>query len=253
MNHGIARLTELPLSLRLIREIRAKLLSGVRGADRGPGEFRRSQNWIGAAGVSLDRAYYVPPPPPDMQQALGDLEKFLHDPRPTPPLVKCGLAHAQFETIHPFLDGNGRMGRLLITFLLVQQGVLRRPLLYLSLYVKQHRDQYYDCLQAVRTDGNWERWLRFFLRGVAEVATQATETARTILRLREEHRRAISANVSGQNNGLKLLDSLFERPILTVGTAQALLWRGPAPQFRRLVAHQQPELSGRSCRARRGS
>ncbi|MGH7863193.1 MAG: Fic family protein, partial [Candidatus Dormibacteraceae bacterium] len=203
MNHGIARLTELPLSLRLIREIHAKLLSGVRGADRDPGEFRRSQNWIGAAGVSLDQAYYVPPPPVDMEQALGDLEKFLHDPRPVPPLVRCGLAHAQFETIHPFLDGNGRVGRLLITFLLVQQGVLRRPLLYLSLYFKQHRNEYYDRLQAIRTQGDWEAWLRFFLRGVGEVATQATETARKILRLREEHRRLISASVSGPNNGLR--------------------------------------------------
>ncbi len=162
MNYGLQRLEELPLSLRLIREIHEILLEGVRGEHRTPGEFRRSQNWIGPAGATINKATFVPPPVNEMKQALGNFEKFLHDEDSFHILVQAGLAHAQFETIHPFLDGNGRVGRLLITFLLCEKGVLHQPLLYLSSYFKAHRAEYYDRLSAIRTDGDWEGWLRFF-------------------------------------------------------------------------------------------
>jgi len=223
MNYGLERLATLPLSLRLLREIHAVLLREGRGSQRQPGEFRTSQNWIGPGGATIERATFVPPPPYEMERALGDLEAFLHNPGPMPVLLKVGLMHAQFETIHPFLDGNGRMGRLLITFLLVQQEVLRRPLLYLSYFFRQHRDEYYDRLQAVRTQGDWEGWLKFFLRAVAEVANAATETARRILRLREEHRELIRARASGRANAEHLLDHLFEQPILNVRQAAEMI------------------------------
>jgi Fic family protein len=216
MNYGLARVKELPLSLRLIREIHAKLLEGVRGGHRTPGEFRTSQNWIGPAGCTLGQATFVPPPPHEMHGSLDNLEKFLHDATPYPVLVHCGLAHAQFETIHPFLDGNGRVGRLLITFLLCQRGVLQRPLLYLSHYLKAHRTEYYDRLMAVRNNGDWEGWLKFFLRGVWEVSTQATIKARAILGMRELHRRLLAERLPDNTYALPLLDQLFEQPITTV-------------------------------------
>lgn len=187
MNYGLERLTDLPLSLRLIREIYAELMRGVRGADKLPGEFRRSQNWIGPQNAPLSEATFVPPPVSEMMTALYNLEVFLHEEN-LPVLVRCGLAHAQFETIHPFLDGNGRVGRLLIIFQLVHEGILHRPLLYLSYYIKRHKAEYYDRLMAVRQDGNWEGWLRFFLRGVAETAEEATATTEAIVHLQEEHR-----------------------------------------------------------------
>ena len=214
MNHGLERLTHLPLSLRLLREIHAELLTGVRGADRRPGEFRTTQNWIGASGARLNEATFVPPPVGDMQAALDDFERFLHD-GALPALIHCGLAHAQLETIHPFLDGNGRVGRLLITFLLVHRGVLHRPLLYLSLYLERHRAEYYDRLTAVREDGDWEGWLKFFLRGVGATACEATEAARRIVGLREQHRAIIQARGLGVN-GLRLLDLMLQRPVLNV-------------------------------------
>ena len=216
MNHGLKRLGEFPVCLRLIREIHAELLSGVRGSERTPGEFRRSQNWIGPGGCTLLTAAFVPPPVHEMQQALDNLEKFLHGAESLPRLIHCGLVHAQFETIHPFLDGNGRVGRLLITFLLCQQEILHRPLLYLSHYLKAHRAEYYDRLNAVRHDGDWEGWLKFFLRGVYEVSQSATDTARAILNLREEHRQAISEKGAGSIAGVRLLDYLFEQPIVSV-------------------------------------
>jgi len=216
INYGLARLKDLPLSLRLIREIHAQLLAGVRGAERTPGEFRRSQNWIGPANCTLADATFVPPPIHEMHGALDNLEKFLHEAQILPVLVHCGLAHAQFETIHPFLDGNGRVGRLLITFLLCQRGVLERPLLYLSHYLKVHRAEYYDRLMAIRNAGDWEGWMKFFLRGVLEVSTEATETARAILKLREEHRRAIDQKLGSSASALQLLERLFEQPIITV-------------------------------------
>jgi Fic family protein len=223
MNYGIERLKTLPLSLRLIREIHAELLKGVRGASRSPGEFRASQNWIGAAGGNLSNAVFVPPPPFEMKEALDNLEKFLHDDS-LPVLIQCALAHAQFETIHPFLDGNGRVGRLLITFLLCEREILRKPLLYLSYYLKAHRAEYYDRLTAIRLDGNWEGWIKFFLRGVAEVSQSATETARAILDLREKNRQTIiedATNVAA--NGLKLLDYLYSQPVITVRNVQVVL------------------------------
>ena len=223
MNHGLARLGELPLSLRLIREIHGKLLEGVRGSHRTPGEFRRSQNWIGPPGCTLANAAFVPPPVHDMRAALDNLEKFLHADQTFPLLVQCGLAHAQFETIHPFLDGNGRVGRLLITFLLCWRRVLHRPMLYLSLYLKTHRAEYYDRLQAVRADGNWEGWLSFFLRGVAEVADEATRTARAILELREQHRALVAQKGVSTTSALALLESLYEAPVTTAAVVQRRL------------------------------
>jgi Fic family protein len=163
MNYGLRRLRDFPLSLPLIKEIHAELMRDVRGSHREPGEFRRSQNWIGPEDSNLTAAIFVPPPPHEMLLALDNFEKFLHTAKPMPVLLHCGLAHAQFETIHPFLDGNGRVGRLLITFLLCQREILQAPLLYLSLYLKAHRAEYYDRLTAVRTDGNWEGWLKFFI------------------------------------------------------------------------------------------
>jgi Fic family protein len=196
MNYGLERLKTLPLSLRLIREIHGKLFEGVRGSNRTRGEFRTSQNWIGPAGCTLTDATFVPPPVHEMHAALDNAEKFLHS-NSFPLLLQCGLAHAQFETIHPFLDGNGRVGRLLVTFLLCQRQALGRPLLYLSHYLKEHRAEYYDRLTAIRTDGEWEGWLKFFVRGVYEVSREATETARNILRLKEKHRRVLSAKLAG--------------------------------------------------------
>ena len=217
MNHGLARLPHLPLSVRLIREIHAELLQGVRGGRLQPGELRTSQNWIGPAGSALSAATFVPPPPHAVPDALGALERFLHHDHSLPPLVKIAFAHVQFETIHPFLDGNGRMGRLLITFLLTEGEILRKPVLYLSHYFKQHRQEYYDHLQAVRDHGDWEAWLRFFLRGVIEVAAQSTETARRIVVMREEHRTAITERLGrAAGNGHKVLESLFDRPIVSV-------------------------------------
>lgn len=219
MNYGLERLETLPLSLRLIREIHEHLLQGVRGQHRDPGEFRRSQNWIGPSGSPLNNAAFVPPPPHELLRILGELETFLRD-RSSPALIHAGLAHAQFETIHPFLDGNGRVGRLLITFLLCERKVLTRPLLYLSHHFKLHRAEYYDRLQAVRIDGNWEGWLGFFLRGVREVAQEAADRARKILSLREQKREALS----GRNrNLLPLLDQLFQRPVVTVNSVREAL------------------------------
>jgi Fic family protein len=220
MNHGLARLPELPLSLRLLREIHAELMAGVRGGEKSPGEFRTSQNWIGGSGSTLATAAFVPPPPHELMNALGALERFMHDAKATVPLlVRCGLAHAQFETIHPFLDGNGRVGRLLITLMLCEDGALSRPLLYLSLYLKAHRAEYYDRLTAIRRQGHWEPWLAFFLRGVSVTARVATQTARDIVALRDAHRSAVARNAKA----LVLLDALYRQPVVSVGrVAQTL-------------------------------
>lgn len=220
MNYGLERLASLPLSLRLIREIHGQLMQGVRGADKLPGEFRRDQNFIGSVGVTdIREATFVPPPAAEMKKALSDLESFLHNPEELPALMHVGLAHAQFETIHPFMDGNGRVGRLLITFLLVHGGVLHRPLLYLSLYLKRHRADYYDHLMAIRERGDWEAWLRFFIRGVAETAEEATLKARSIVALREQQRARIQ-EAGLPTNALRLLDLLYKRPLLDVALAR---------------------------------
>ena len=229
MNHGLARLSELPVSVRLIREIHEKLMQGVRGSGLTPGELRRSQNWIGPGGCTLNEAAFVPPPPDRVPELLGDLERFLHRKDDPPLLIKIGLAHAQFETIHPFLDGNGRIGRLLITFLLTEGGALHKPVLYLSHYLKRHRQTYYDHLQAIRDKGGWETWLTFFLRGVIEVSAEAAETARRILVMRENHRAAITEKLGrAAGNGHKVLESLFDRPIVSVGEVQQKIGAGYA-------------------------
>lgn len=187
MNYGLERLKEFPLSLRLIREIHEKLMAGARGGNKMPGEFRSSQNWIG--GSRPGDARFVPPPPENLMQTLDAFEKFLHDENiRMPALIKAALAHVQFETIHPFLDGNGRVGRLLITFILCVEDVLKEPLLYLSLYFKANRQAYYDHLQSVRETGDWEAWIRFFLTGVIDTANQATETAQSIMSLFDRDR-----------------------------------------------------------------
>ena len=224
MNHGLTRLQNLPVSVRLIREIHAELLTGVRGQHLTPGELRSTQNWIGPAGCLLAEATFVPPPPHEVPQALSDLENFLHTEAPMPLLIKIGLAHAQFETIHPFLDGNGRVGRLLITFLLCEKEVLLQPVLYLSYYFKRYRQQYYELLQRVRDDGDWEAWLAFFLKGVAEVSQQATYTARQILLLREQHRQIITERLSRMaGNGHRVLESLYQNPVVSVNEIETLI------------------------------
>jgi Fic family protein len=217
MNQGLARLSELPVSVRLIKELHARLMKDVRGSHLSPGEMRRSQNWIGHGGASLKDALFVPPPPDDIPNLLGNLENFLHSNADMPLLIQVGLAHAQFETIHPFLDGNGRVGRLLITFLLRERNVLKKPVLYLSHYFRKHRAEYYEHLQRTRDDGDWEGWLEFFLSGVSEVSEEATETARKILALRETHRTAITDHLGrAAGNGHRVLEKLYLRPIVSV-------------------------------------
>ncbi len=193
MEHGLKRLKDgFPLSLRLVREIHAVLMKGTRGGDKHPGEFRTSQNWVG--GTRPGNAIYVPPPPHQVLPALGALEKFIHgEPVQMPTLIKTGLVHAQFESIHPFLDGNGRVGRLLISLMLYTEGALAYPLLYLSLYFKQRRTQYYDALMRVRTDGKWEEWLAFYLAGVEEVAQEANATSEQLVKMFAKDRQKIAA------------------------------------------------------------
>jgi Fic family protein len=224
LRYGLRRVSSLPLSLRLLREIHARLMRNVRGGEpaKTPGEFRRSQNWVG--GPSPATARYVPPPVDEMNRALDEFERALHDRPPYPLLINLGLAHAQFETIHPFLDGNGRIGRLLVTFLLCEYGVLKDPLLYLSIFFKENRQDYYERLQAVRDNGDWEGWLAFFLEGVARVAHEATDTARKIVRLREALRNALPPQLGRRSgNGLALLDQLFLHPVVAVKTVETLL------------------------------
>jgi Fic family protein len=216
MNHGLERLgAGFPLSLRLLREIHAILLRHGRGAHKQPGEFRRSQNWLG--GSRPGNAIFVPPPPEHLMECLDPFERFLHDEAgPTPVLLKASLAHVQFETIHPFLDGNGRLGRLLITLILINEGVLREPLLYLSLYFKTHRSDYYDHLQRVRLQGDWEGWLRFFLQGVFETAQQAVESARTVRDLFEQDRERIGRLGRIAGSCLQLHRRLQQKAIVNI-------------------------------------
>ena len=222
MNFGLERIKTLPLSLRLIREIHKELLRDGRGSKATPGEFRRTQNWIGPEGASLKRATFIPPPVADMKKALHDFESYLHADGNYTTLIDVALAHAQFETIHPFLDGNGRVGRLLNIFLLVHRGILRQPLLYLSYYFKLHRTEYYDRLMAVRLAGDWEGWVQFFLRGVVQTAKEATETAERLFEMRETHRSLVLHHNLGQK-GLLLLSSLFQRPLVNVNVVASIL------------------------------
>ncbi|MDJ0791952.1 MAG: Fic family protein, partial [Acidimicrobiia bacterium] len=224
MRLGNNRLAQLPVSKRLIEEIHETLMEDSRGGDavRTPGEIRRSQNWWG--GTSPANARYVPPPVDDMKEALSEWERAVHsDDWALPPLLRIGVLHAQFETIHPFLDGNGRVGRLLITFLLIAESILSKPLLYLSIFFKQHRDEYNARLQAVRDEGDWEGWLRFFVEGVHTVAHSASESVRSILELRERDR-AILGSLGGRSgNALKLHEALFSNPVVNSKRAQSLL------------------------------
>ena len=223
MRYGLQRLGDLPVSVRLIREIHERLLEGVRGSHLTPGQLRRSQNWIGPGGCTLADATFVPPPPDVVPLALGELETFLHAEDELPLLIRIGLAHAQFETIHPFLDGNGRVGRLLITFLLTERGALHEPVLYLSHWFRQHRQEYYDRLQSVRDNGDWEGWLTFFLRGVEQVSREAALTARQVLDLRERHRAAITDRLGRTaGNAHRVHESLFRHPIISVNSVQTI-------------------------------
>jgi Fic family protein len=218
LNFGLARLEALPLSNRLVREMHAVLLQGGRGSEKSPGEFRRTQNWIGARGCLLDDAVFVPPPIHVMSSALHNLENYMNESQ-HPALVVAGLSHAQFETIHPFLDGNGRTGRLLIALILYQRAVLNKPVLYLSTYLKANREEYFTRLTAIRERGQWELWLKFFLRGIEESAVHSAATATTVHQLRESDRRLVLER-GGQKNELKLLDLLYSQPIINVSWAE---------------------------------
>jgi Fic family protein len=236
MDYGLKRLRDgFPLSLRLIREIHDVLLSKGRGSSKQPGEFRQSQNWIG--GTRPGNALYVPPPASHVMDCMSELEKFIHAETPhLPVLVKAALIHVQFESIHPFLDGNGRLGRLLITVLLCAQGVLKEPILYLSLFFKSHRSEYYDLLQGVRERGDWESWLEFFLTGVKETSAQAAETARQILGLFDKDRRRIESIGRPSASALRVHQYLQTRPIMSVPAAVREL-KLSGPTVRKSVGH----------------
>ena len=229
MNYGLGQIKSnsgLPLSLRMVKEIHRRLLSGVRGHSRTPGDFRVSQNWIG--GTTLTNATYVPPAAHDMQPALHAFEEYLRDDKNLPPLIRTALLHYQFETIHPFLDGNGRVGRLLITFYLCHEGILKQPLLYLSFFLKKHRQEYYDLLQVVRDTGDYESWIKFFLKGIVETADEAVKTARSIIQLREQDRSKMSRLGRGMKRGVILHDKLFTTPAVSVAMVSDIAGLSPA-------------------------
>jgi Fic family protein len=249
LNHGLDRIAGgFPISSRLLREIHARLLEGGRGGARDPGEFRRVQNWIG--GTHPDDAVFVPPPAHEIGAAITNLERFLNDARAPPPLlIRGGGAHAQFETIHPFLDGNGRVGRLLITLLLCADGVLSQPLLYLSLYLKQHRGAYYDHLQRIRFDGDWEAWLRFFLRGVVEVADGATQTTRRIVAMTERDRARIN-ELGRATTPMRLYDHVLRRIVVRPTSAAAAIGVSEPTAYKAVATLERlgilREITGRS-------
>ena len=226
LNHGLSLMRNgLPISLRLIQEMHKVLLSKGRGSDKMPGEFRTSQNWIG--GTRPGNAAHVPPPPERLLECMGDLEKFLNNiPEKTSILLKAAMAHVQFETIHPFLDGNGRIGRLLITILLCSEGILKEPLLYLSLYFKTHRNKYYDLLQQVRKDGDWESWIEYFLTAVKETSEKAILTASKLMKLAEDDRKQIQTVGRSAGSCLRVHQALLQRPIISILKACELtgLW-----------------------------
>ncbi|MBK8916181.1 MAG: Fic family protein [Phycisphaerales bacterium] len=220
MNRGLQRIRKLPLSGRLVRELHSTLMQNVRGQERTPGQFRRTQNWIGPPGSTLMTATYVPPPPdPEMNECLKHWEEFVNRRGVLPDLVQCALMHEHFEAIHPFLDGNGRIGRLLITLFLIERGRLSKPLLYLSSYIEQTRETYYELLQRVRTHGDWPAWLRYFLTAVRDTSRSAIEQSQAILKLRDEFR----GRLAQQHRALALLDLLFFNPYVTVALASARL------------------------------
>jgi len=216
LNYGIDRLNDLPMSLRLIKEIHKILIEGTRGGNKTPGEFRKTQNWIGSMGASLNEATFVPPPPDIVLPNMGALENFFYKYESIPPLTKIALIHAQFETIHPFLDGNGRVGRLLITFYLYWKKILSKPVLYLSYYLKKHKNEYYDLLMKVRTDGLWEDWIKFFLETVKESSIESANTARDIINLKESITSKLYGSSISSIYAAKLIDLLFEKPLIEV-------------------------------------
>lgn len=222
LEYGLERLRTLPLSLRLIREIHARLMEGVRGEHQTPGEFRRSQNWVGPPGCTLNEATFVPPPLAEMRKALDAFERFLYAPSPLPPLVRLGLIHYQFEAIHPFLDGNGRIGRLLITLLLCAWNLMPEPLLYMSAYFEAHRQTYYDLLLMVSRDGAWQDWLIFFLQGVAAQARDGVTRSERLQDLREQYRQQVQAERAAARL-LQAVDLLFARPVVTVRDVETAL------------------------------
>jgi Fic family protein len=222
LEHGMKRLEDLPISVRLVREMHAVLMEGVRGAQRDPGEFRRVQNWIGPPGADIEEATYVPPPPGEIPATLGALERYVHEDTGLPPLVDIALVHYQFEAIHPFLDGNGRIGRLLITLMLIERDLLPEPLLYLSAYFERHRRAYYDHLLAVSQKGAWEEWLLFFLNGVLTEARDASRRAGKLFDLRETYRERFQRE-GGRINLLTTIDHLFARPVTDIRELEGTL------------------------------
>ncbi len=250
MNHGLSELEKVPLSMRLLKSVHRQLLSDGRGKNRSPGQIRKIQNWIGPTSRPIEEANFVPPSADRLGDLLGNLESYFHADDAIPPIVRAGICHAQFETIHPFLDGNGRLGRLLITMMLCEKKILSKPLLYLSAYFKRHREAYYEWLMVVRQDGDWEGWLRFFLAGVEEVANEACSTARDVLSLKKELESIIAAETPSSMNGIRLLNHLFLHPVIQIrgveealsvsyGTANSLV-----TEFERLGIVR--EISGRS-------
>ncbi len=215
MNYGINRLKNIPLSNKLIKEIHKILIKGTRGTLKTPGEFRKTQNWLGPQGANLSEATFVPPPPDTVINLMSNLEKFIHSRDEIPPLIKISLIHAQFETIHPFLDGNGRVGRLLITFYLFWEKILSRPLLYLSFYLKKNRIEYYDWLMKIRLNGDWEGWLKFFLKGIKEVSEEAANSAGKIIILKEIILKKLFDKKVSSIYAVEFLNLLFRKPIIT--------------------------------------
>jgi Fic family protein len=216
LDHGLKRIREsFPVSVRLIKEMHNVLLSEGRGSDKNPGQLRRTQNWVG--GTRPGNALFVPPPPEKIADCMGELEYFLHDrPHKTPVLIKAALAHAQFETIHPFLDGNGRLGRLLITLLLCAERILKEPLLYLSLFFKMHREQYYQLLQQIRKDGDWEKWLKFFMTAVKETSEQAVDTVNQLMHIADRDRTKIQSIGRSAGSALRVHQALLQKPLISI-------------------------------------
>ena len=226
MEYGIDRLEKLPISIRLICEIHRVLMEDVRGHHATPGEIRRSQNWVGPPGCSLQEATYVPPPVEEMKNALGEWEKYLHSASDAPPLIQCALMHYQFEVIHPFLDGNGRVGRLLITFFLWEKGLLTQPLLYLSAFFDRFRDEYYSRLLSVSKYGDWQGWIEFFLRGVVNQAKDAISDAKKIIELHEEYRYRLETTKKIPESSYRLIEEIFVSPVLSI-TGLSKKWNMP--------------------------
>ena len=249
LEHGLKRLSTLPLSLRLMTEIHAELMRGVRGEHLTPGEFRRSQNWIGPPGCTLNDAKFVPPPPEEMMSCLADLEKYLHASSALPFVVRLALIHYQFETIHPFLDGNGRIGRLLLILLLCAENILPQPMLYLSAYFERHRTNYYQLLLSTSQDGRWSEWISFFLRGVAGQSRDAIKRSEKLLGLWHQYRKRVQT-VRSSALPLILVDNLFTRPFLTFSSAARVLgvtFRAAQLNVRKLItARIIEEMPGRS-------